>query len=196
MERWWPRVRWYLLLFSWWWIWKRWVFDRSDEVAVLFALRLVFSSSIMSVGLPEDRTESFCFVRIPYSFSIFFSSSASANLFNRSSILAFSKEPYSTSSLINLHCEGKGRGIDHPCREYVNTLRLGYTLLYSLLRCQIKGGTSKTFAPISVDRCFDHGYFLRARACFRGSACTSRDTYDSVLHQNRKMSSLFANGIL
>lgn len=47
--------------------------------------------------------------------------------------------------------DGKGWGINHPCRDHVNGPKQSYTLMYSLRYCRTKGSSPERLSERPVD---------------------------------------------
>lgn len=131
--------------------------------------------------------------RDPVFFHDIYFSTSSSSLLDRSSILTFLKEFFSTRAWWTCLQEGKGGGIDHSCCDHVNALGLGYTLLYGLLYRLIKCSTSKSLGHASIDPCLDYEYHIRAQVWCRGSARVLRESYESVLSQSQNNGDSFAH---
>lgn len=128
---------------------------------VLCPFELIFLSSHMSVRGPENRAE-----------LITFQVSRHLHFYSSPRRLQQLVEPFLRLGLIRRalldlvlgnysHHDVKRGNIDHCYRNCVYALGLGYTFMYDLLCCRIRGGTSESLRQGSVNDRLDHRYLFR-----------------------------------
>lgn len=91
------------------------------------------------------------------------------------------------------HQDNKSLGVDHPCHNCVNTDGLGYTFLYGLPDCLIKGSAPRSFGLGSADNYLDDGYHFCVQASLRGLAYLTKEEYEGVLYEDRKTKTPFGH---